>query len=112
MLATERTGSHEPAPSARRREDPGRTRPGGVMTTVEPPAGLDLDRPRVDLTGLPPEQAFALGELTAHLIAAAEVRGYRNAIAKLRAEGTRLLNAGALAVEHHFAVAADFLEAQ
>lgn len=31
----------------------------------------------VDLTGLPPEQALALGHLTAELIFAAEARGYR-----------------------------------
>lgn len=38
----------------------------------------------VDLTGLLPEQAYSLGQLTGELLKAAEARGYRIAIAALR----------------------------
>jgi hypothetical protein len=49
----------------------------------------DPTTPAVDLTGLPPEQAFALDQMTHDLIVAAEVRGYRKAIDALQ-DGERI----------------------
>lgn len=43
----------------------------------------DSTTPTVDLTGLPPEQAFALGQLIHDLLADAREAGYRRAIADL-----------------------------
>jgi hypothetical protein len=60
----------------------------------------------VDLTGLPPGQAYALGEFTGDLVADAEARGYQRAVDAVRAvrtptwglvdsEQARTLDAGA-----------------
>lgn len=46
-----------------------------------------LVSPGVDLSGLTPQQAFALGQMTRELIRAAEERGYQRAISETTCGG-------------------------
>jgi len=57
-----------------------------ILDTVQAIAAAADPRPpaQLDLTGLPPERAIALANLTAELIAAAEARGFARAVAALR----------------------------